>query len=295
MPIVTPKGHGLGAFASKPNMNEAGFPAHLVRQSAPFPTTGCISGKLSSIRKNQLTLGCCTGEGSTNMGNRLYRRFGPQLKVVSSPDDVPDFDALFTYYLERQTEGTLAQGDCGAQVSTSLVVPDCNPGGGGFGWCPQTSPFDPNNVNVAPTATQLAAAKKWPGGAYHNIGNVISNIKACILSDYSGVIGIAVYDSFEDDSTEASGLIPFPNLEMENQLGGHEMHSLIAYDDTIQCPNSPNKGAVLTENSWGDQWGAECKLPVATGRGFAWISYDYLMSFTLASDIRMGHLGTIWP
>src|ERR1039458_8554202 len=231
MAIITRKGHALGAVPSKPNPNELGFPAHLVRIAAPFPVRGWIQGTLAPDRKNQLTVGCCTGEGSTNLGNRLYRFYGPALKLISSALVVPDFDPLFTYYLERQTERTLNQGDCGAQVDTSLVVSDV--GGGGFGWCPQTKPFNPANMNIAPTPEQLAAALKWPGGAHHNVGNVIANIKACILSNYSGVVGIAVYDSFEDDTTEASGLIPFPNTTIENQIGGHEMHSLIAYDDTI--------------------------------------------------------------
>lgn len=291
-------GRVFNAMASKPNPNENGFPAHLVRQAAPFPPQGVVGGTLISTRADQLTVGCCTGEGSTRMGNRLYRTYGPTLKIPVRAEDVPDFDPLFTYYLERQKEGTLEQGDCGAQVVTSLEVADMNPGAAGFGWCPASRPFDVRNVNVAPTPAQLAAAKLWPGGAFHNLGNSIANIKSSILSKpfgYTGVVGINVYESFEDDTTAASGLIPYPNLEREQQVGGHEMHSYIAYDDTVHCPNSPNPGAVLTENSWGPYWGADPgKFQVAKGRGFCWLSYDYLANPNLASDNRMAHLGRAW-
>lgn len=283
MALRTSRGHAIGAHRSAPNIHELGFPSHLVRAVGPFPSRASIKGTLSPNRKNQLTVGCCTAEGSTNLGNRLYRKAG------KAP---PDFDPLFTYYLERKNEGTLAQGDCGAQVVTSLDVPDCNTGGGGYGWCPQTAPFDVANVNVAPSVAQLAAAKEWPGGAYHNVGNVIANIKSCILSDYSGVIGISIYESFDTEQTEANGLIPLPNLEREALEGGHEMHSLLAYDDTIQCPNSPTAGAVLTENSWGDQWGCAFVL-LAKGRGFCWIPYSFLQNPVLA-EVRMAHLGKGW-
>ena len=191
-------------------------------------------------------------------------------------------------------EGTLAEGDCGAQVDTSLIVPD--PKAGGAGWCPiGITGYTPGDITTPPSPAQLDAAKNYPGGARHTIGNNIANIKSCILSDYTCVIGISVYDSFESDSTAASGLIPYPSINTESLLGGHEMHSALGYDDEVQCPNAPNPGAVLTENSWGDSWGCLCPAPtLATRRGFCWMPYDYLMNPNLTSDVRMGHLGSAW-
>lgn len=279
-------GRRYGAHFSEPNANENGFPAHLVQRVGVFPPRACITGVLAAERKDQLTVGCCAGESSANLGQRLYRRYKNQS---------PIFDPLFLYYLGRKSEKTLAQGDCGMQVVTGLIVPDCNPGDGGYGWAPETAPFDPKNVDVVPTTAQLYAAKAFPGGAVHNVGNIIANIKSCILSDYSGVIGILVCESFEDDSTTNTGLIPLPNREVEESLGRHAMHSLLGYDDSIRCPNSPNPGAVLTENSWGNQWGCECPFPsLASGRGFGWLSYDYLMNPALTGDVRMAHLGAPW-
>jgi hypothetical protein len=280
------RGRLYAAFPSIPKATDNGFPARLVRQAGPFPITGCVTGTMGP-RRDQATTGMCTGEGSTGMGMRLYRKVHG-LAVEFAPE--------FTYAFERIREGTFDQGDVGAQVSTSLEVPDpamddtnC------IGWCPtNVAGYVPLDITSKPSAAQIEAAKQYPGGAHHDLGNNIANVKSCILSDYTGVIGISVYESFEDDTTAASGLIPLPNLEREQFMGGHEMHSLLAFDDTIQCPNA-TPGAVLTENSWGLSWGAESPYPSLTaGRGLCWLPYDYLMDRRLTSDVKMGHLGKAW-
>lgn len=275
------------AFPSPPKISDHGFPSHLITRSGDWPVRKFLTGTIGP-RRDQKQTGMCTGEGSTGMGMRLYRRW----KGLS-----PIFAPEFTYALERIREGTFDQGDVGAEVATSLEVADPNMNNSNcVGWCPiDVSGYTPLDVSTKPSQAQIDAAKLWPGGAFHTLGNNIANIKSCILSDYSFAIGIAVYDSFEEDTTDASGLIPLPNLDVENQIGGHEMHAGLGYDDTIQCPNSKNPGAVLVENSWGLEWGCESPEPsLTTGRGLCWISYDYLMNPNLASDVRMGHLGRAW-
>ena len=264
-----------------PKASDLGFPSQLIKRVANIPSKAYLTGNIPKV-KDQGAQGSCTAHGSCSMGERLYSRWQKK-EYIFSPS--------FTYYLERQKEGTLSQGDCGAQVSTSLQVPD--PKAGGVGWCPlSVMPYDEDVFNVAPNQAQLDAAKANPGGAYHTLGNNIENIKLCILSDYSFVIGINVYDSFESDAAAETGLIPFANINTESLQGGHEVHAGIVYDDSVHCPNSPNPGAILVENSWGTGWGT--KAPQSGERGFAWISYDYIMSTNLTTDIRMGHLGSAW-
>jgi len=281
MAIKTSKGHYLGAFASKPNPNELGFPSHLIVRTGEFPVRAFVKGPLGPT-KDQGQQGSCTAHGSTSEGERLYRRGGR----------FPIFSPAFHYYIERQLEGTLAQGDCGAQVDTSLVVAQ----NGGYGFCPlEQMPYSDSDYSTSPSAQALAAALKYPGGSHHSIGNNIANIKSCILSDYTGVIGIAIYSSFEDESVASSGLVPYPNLSVEQLEGGHETHALIGFDDTIQCPNAPHSGAVLCQNSWGTNWGIAPPDPsLSTQRGFYWLSYDFLMNPMLTSDVRMQHLGNPW-
>jgi hypothetical protein len=289
MSLVTPNGHGLGAKPSPRNPKFLGFPAHLFapRTGTP-PPRFFVTGALGPV-KNQGQQGSCTAHGATSQGERLYRRFKNQ---------APIFAPAFHYYIERQIEGTLAQGDVGAQVSTSLIVGEnpvpAQPGGNGF--CPETlMPYNDADCSTPPSPTALSSALKSPGGSWHSLGNDIDNIKSCILSDYTGVIGISVYDSFEADPNLTSGLIPYPNVNVENCLGGHETHSMLGYDDTIQCPSSPNPGAVLSQNSWGPLWGiAPPVTSLSTTKGFYWISYDYLLNPNLTSDVRMQHLGKAW-
>jgi len=288
MAIVTKMGHGLGAHPSPRNPAFLGFPFHLITHTGAFPSKSFITGSLGPV-KNQVQQGSCTGHGSTSQGERLYRRYKNQS---------PIFSPAFHYYLERQIEGTLSQGDCGAEVSTSLIVGENPVPGqpGGYGFCPETlMPYNPNDCSTAPSQQALTAALATPGGSWHSVGNSISNIKACIMSDYSGVVGISVYESFESDTAAATGIIPFPNVNAEQLLGGHETHSLIGFDDTIQCPGSPNPGAVLGQNSWGTDWGCTAPVPtLCSTRGLYWLSYDFLMNPNLASDVRMQHLGKAW-
>jgi hypothetical protein len=290
---LSKRGRLYAAFHSPPKATDNGFPSHIVVRASEFPVRAALTGTIGP-RKDQAQTGMCTGEGSSNMGERLYRR--PETAFTNGRAPAVVFAPEFIYYLERENEGTLAQGDCGAEVDTSLIVPD--PAAGGVGWCPVDVPgYTPLDIVTPPSAAQLAAAKLYPGGARHTIGNNIANMKSCILSNYSFVIGIGVFESFEDDSTVASGLIPFPNVDAEEGLGGHEMHSGLAFDDTIQCPNAPNPGAVLTENSWGVDWGIappDWAANLGTEKGLCWIPYDYLMNYNLASDVRMGHLGKAW-
>ena len=288
MPLlkVSRKGKRYGAHLTGLRVDDAGFPAYLLNKFTTPPPSFFVPGQLGDV-KDQADSGMCTGEASCAEGERLYR-----FRRNQSPDFAPEF----TYALEREFEGTWAQGDVGAQVITSLIVPDpANNKPFCVGWCPtNVSGYVPLDIGTLPSQAQLAAAAKWQGGARHWIGNNIMNMKWCILSGYTFVIGIYVYSSFESDETANSGLIPFPNLNSSNEQlqGGHEMHAGIGYDDTIQCPNAANPGAIMVQNSWGQNWGI--KSPQSGQRGFAWIPYDYVMSSQLTTDVRMSHLGKAW-
>jgi hypothetical protein len=290
MAIKTSRGHFLGGNPSKPNPNELGFPSHLIVRAGDFPARAFVTGPIPPT-KDQKDQGSCTAHGATTEGERLYRRW----KGTS-----PIFSPAFHYYIERKIEGTLAEGDCGAGVDTSLVVAE-HPGlptsipGGGLGFCPiELMPYNDADFSTAPSDAAIAAAAEYPGGSHHSIGNVIANIKSAILSDYTGVVGISIYDSFEDSGVESSGLVPYPNVEAEELQGGHETHALIGYDDAIVCPNAPHPGAVLCQNSWGP-WGIAPPPEVGSNeRGFYWLSYDFLMNPNLTSDVRMQHLGKSW-
>lgn len=282
---LSPKGRRYGAIPSRIDHRDYGLPYHLLPISVAdraFASASkiVITGELGPV-KNQGTQGSCTAHGGTSEGERLYRRWKNQS---------PIFSPAYQYWIERSIEGTLTDGDCGAQVVTSLMAPDPRTQGGS-GYCLESEmPYNENDCETAPSQAASDSAKQFPGGAYHNIGLVISNIKSCIASDYTFVIGIAVYSSFESDEVTDSGIIPMPGSS-EELLGYHEVHAGMQCDDDFECPGA-RPGAVMIQNSWGTEWGTIC--PITGTRGYAWLPYDYLANANLTTDVRMSHLGNAW-
>lgn len=282
---VSPKGHRYGNVPSRFSHKDYGMPFQLMTAVGPFASRVVLPGGPTSIgkTKDQGTQGSCDGNSDASVGERLFRYF---------KGFAITFSAAYSYYRIREYEGTLDQGDCGGQIVSAQIVSDGNPGAGGTGYCPEAlMPYDENDWTSAPSDAATAAAKTYPSGSYHNMGNVLGNIKACIASGYSFQIGIAVYDSFEGDEASKSGLIPFPS-STETLLGYHALHCGMVFDDSIKCPGSQHAGAVMFQNSWSNTWGCEC--PISNEGGFGWLSYDYLTSQALTTDVRIQHLGPAW-
>lgn len=272
-------GRRYGAHRSTPSSDDKiGLPDFL-KKVATLPAKASIETWQPPV-KDQGAQGSCTAHGGTELREFLYRKY---FQYEKSKATYPDPNAVilspsFVYYIERQIEGTLSQGDCGAQVRTSMQVIDQ------FGAPLLTQePYDQDDFSTAPTTAQTQDALSFKGGAYHRLTSS-TDIKNCILSGYPVVIGFTVYDSFESDAFAANGLMPMPNTNTEQILGGHEVMGGLAYDDTKQCPFA-KPGAVLMQNSWGTSWGIA---------GRFWMPYDFLNNSAFVSDIWMQHLGAPW-
>jgi C1A family cysteine protease len=88
----------------------------------------------------------------------------------------------------------------------------------------------------------------------------------CIHSGFPVVIGIDVYESFEDNKSIETGIIPMPDVNTEKLLGGHCV-SLWGFDD--------NLGSFLMMNSWGVSVG---------NQGWFEIPYSYVENSNLANS-----------
>jgi C1A family cysteine protease len=263
LPVIN--GRRFGAFPSKRRATDLGRPTFLL--PGPFPSSFQLFRFYWPAVKDQGAEGSCTGHGWASNSEFLFSRF-KGLHVTLSPAGI--------YYLERQREGTLDQGDCGAQVSSGAYVTDLQ------GVTPLVDePYVSGDVSTAPTAAQLAEAQKYRTGAFHRLATV-TDIKSCIYSGYPIVIGFNVYDSFMNIG--ADGLMPMPNLSTESLQGGHCTFGGLAYNDYVQCPGA-NPGAVLMQNSWGLGWGLQ---------GRYWMPYDFLADQNTVSDIFIQHLGHAW-
>lgn len=268
-----------GALPSKPDSRDKiGIPPEL-KSTAPLPPKFSIETWQPPI-KDQGQEGSCTAHGSSSYREFLFRKY---YQYEKSKAQFPDPNAVvlspaFIYYIERQVEGTLADGDCGAQVRTSMLVIDQ------YG-APLLSqePYSDTDFSTAPTPEQIQEALLFKGGPFHRLTGVY-DIKTCILSGYPIVIGFNVYDSFEGDQIAKDGLMPMPDTSTEQIVGGHEVLGGLAYDDSVQCPGA-SVGAVLMQNSWGTSWGIG---------GRFWMPYDYLNNPSFVSDEWMQHLGPAW-
>src|SRR5579859_6209743 len=190
---LSPAGRRYGALKSERSIFELGKP-HFYGLPSSLPTKYSIEQWAPDI-KNQLQLGSCTGHGWTSHDEFLAKKFN-KYKAPLSP--------LFVYYKERELEGTLSQGDCGAQVVTGAKVVDLL--GAPF---LSEDPYDISNYNVPPTEVQIQEALVNRTGAYHRLSTIM-DVKECIVSGYAIVIGFTVFDSFEND-LGSDGLMPMPN------------------------------------------------------------------------------------
>lgn len=263
---LSPLGRRYGAHKSPPDHRDFGI-AKMPRLAAPLPLSIDLSANCGPVR-DQGQLGACTAFASTAMLEFLFRKYKSQ-SLVLSPE--------FQYYQERLLDGTLGQGDTGSTGRTAVKALNQ------FGVCLESyDPYSDTLSNTAPTPAQVANALEQKGGAYHAITNV-NDMKACLVSGYTFIVGFTVYDSFEADTTASSGLMPVPNKSTESVLGGHEVH-FVGYDDSVTCPGA-SAGAFKVQNSWSASWGQE---------GFFWFPYDCAADNSVLMDAFVQHFGLPW-
>ena len=202
---------------------------------------------------DQGSLGSCTANASTNCLRHLLLK-----------EHVADFlpSRLFIYYNSRvKIEGGDPSDDSGAQlrdvakaIARYHVCKD------------EVWPYDISKFSEEPPASTYDDAKMHKQLAYHAVPQNLAAMKATLAAHFPIVIGIQVFDSFEGPEVAASGIVPMPNVNTEQCLGGHAVLA-VGYDD--------NKKKFLVMNSWGDQWGE---------KGFFEIDYDYVLNPELACD-----------
>lgn len=182
---------------------------------------------------------------------------------------------LYVYYHERLLEDNNNPKkitDSGADVTDAIAW--C----GKFGICPESLwPYNTKNVNQQPPKQcEIAAQTHKTDIKSYQIqldGKQIDNIKVAISNNLPVLLAIEVYDSFEN--TDSSGVVPMPDTDNEQDLGGHEI-LIIGYSD-VQHNDIP-ENSVIVLNSWGDSWG---------DKGYCYIPYDYILNSDLTSQLEV--------
>ena len=101
--------------------------------------------------------------------------------------------------------------------------------------------------------------------------DVLESLKTSLANGIPFMFGFTVYNSI--NSAAQNGRVTFPSPR-DRRMGGHAI-SAFGYDDnmTIKHPSFPSlpasKGAILFQNSWGEQWGE---------KGYGWLPYDYVIN-----------------
>jgi C1A family cysteine protease len=201
---------------------------------------------------DQGELGSCTGNGIA--GVIQYCRARDRL--------VPDFipSRLFIYWNERNMEGTV-DSDAGAEirdgiksVATLGVPPE------------DTWPYDIQKFKMKPWDGAYLKAKQDLVKTYARVNQTVDDIRACVADAWPVVFGIVLYESFQSDAVNNTGLVPMPSTT-EKVVGGHCM-IIVGYDHPRQL--------FQVRNSWGTSWG---------DKGNCWIPYDYIVNSDLVDDL----------
>jgi C1A family cysteine protease len=205
---------------------------------------------------DQGALGSCVANGTAG-------ELEAQALTQKEPFSV--LSRLFIYYNARAMEGTV-QEDAGANIRDGIKSVASQ------GVCPEAEwPYDIGQFAVQPSAQCYTDAMRFQALKYQSVAQTAAALKAALVSARGLVIGISVYESFESQAVEQTGIVPLP-APTEQMLGGHCVR-LVGYTDNglADVPAQHFIGM----NSWGTGWGM---------KGFFAIPYAYITDPNLASD-----------
>jgi len=173
-----------------------------------------------------------------------------------------DLSRMFAYYQYRKRFGEVSE-DNGASIFYALKVLS------GTGICAEELwPYVEGNYAREPSPEAYRDALARPIGSYCQLVN-LGDMLSCIASGFGFVGGISVYDSFESDVTERTGVVSMPG-KGDKFLGGHAIYF---------CGYDLHKNAMQFQNSWGLEWASESNYP-----GHGWIPFEYLANPFLAGE-----------
>lgn len=226
-------------------------------KDAPIPFSVDLRKWCSPI-ENQGDLGSCTAHAVASMveyfENKTYQKY-------------IDASRLFLYKATRNLMHL--SGDTGATLKASLGALVL------FGMPPEEfCQYDIQKFDKEPDSFCYAFGQNYKCINYFRHDptgrtpeDILASIKKYLAAGIPSVFGFTVYDEIQ--SADKTGKIPFPGTN-ERFLGGHALFAA-GYDDGIAITNQKTgmttTGAILIQNSWGEEWGMD---------GFGWLPYKYI-------------------
>jgi C1A family cysteine protease len=218
------------------------YRATVIKHPNQLPETVDLRPKMSPIC-DQGNLGACTAHAIVS-GLREY------WELQTTPELIR-LSRLYLYWHERAMEGTIYE-DAGAMLRDGMKVLYK------FGVPAETDyPYDITHFTNKPTKVAETVAAKYKITEYHRIPD-LQTLKVALAEGYPVAMGMSVYDSFESDLVARTGVVPLPDVEAENCLGGHAV-CIVGYT-TLN-----GKEVLIVRNSWGENWGDHgyCYIPTS--------------------------------
>ena len=134
-------------------------------------------------------------------------------------------------------------------------------------WVTVSATMNGSIFNVGATASGTMSCQIIPGYQKINDGDV-NGMKNALASGFPVVMGFTVYDSFEGNLNNTTGMMPYPNTASEQVLGGHAV-CVVGYNDNL------NGGRFICRNSWGTGWG---------DHGYFYMPYQVIANKNMSSD-----------
>jgi len=255
--MLTTQGHGLGWLPDLPDQRDQVFEPSIAlgtMAATPLPANTDLRKECPDVY-DQGKLGSCTANALAAAFDFDRHKEGKSFMTPSR---------LFIYWNERDVEGTVAS-DAGARIRDGVKVLRK------VGTPPETDwPYDIAKFTAKPNEKSFVDAEKNQALSYQRILRPshakLYDMQACLASGYPFVVGIGVYESFEDPKVRDTGIVPMPSQD-ERLLGGHAILA-VGYDE--------DKKWFIMRNSWGADWG---------DHGYFYLPFAYLESEHLATDL----------
>lgn len=249
---MTAQQHGLGWIPDKPDQRDYVFRPKVLAPVA-LPAQVDLRAECPDIC-DQGQLGSCTA-------NALSAAFDFDRKKQGQAFMTPS--RLFIYWNERNLEGTV-DSDAGASLRDGVKTLLAN------GVCTEMLwPYNIDTFTQKPSEPAYVQAEKNQALTYQRItlpaNNLTQDMQICLSRGYPFVAGISVYESFESEAANKTGIIPMPQPN-ERLLGGHAI-LVVGYDQTKQW--------FICRNSWGTTWG---------DKGYFYLAFGYLTNPNLSND-----------
>ena len=217
----------------------------LVKTNLPFSID--LRTKMPNVY-DQGQLGSCTA-------NALAACFEYEDKNAFIPS------RLFIYYNERVIENYIST-DSGATLADGIISLQHT------GVCPENMwPYNISKFKIKPPVECYTTAQKYKALDVTNIRQDLTSMKTSLANGCPFVVGISIYSSFETQQVANTGIVPMPDINKEELLGGHAV-LVCGYNDVTQ--------KWIVRNSWGSSWG---------DKGYFYLPYLYLLDSNLSSDL----------